>query len=108
MPLARLTSSSTMRTLATSRGLGPGRRGVHHPGERHREGRAAFRAAAVRGDGAAVALHHRLHDEEPEAGAGVAAADLGADAVEAIEDEAQVRAAHPDAVVLDPQLGLAV
>src|SRR5688572_6790745 len=99
MPWARFFSSSTMSSLAMDGRRLIGRGLIHgdpfdHPGQGDGEGRALVRARADRGDGAAVALDHRLHDEQPEARAGVAAAYFAPDAVEAIEDEAQVGAAH--------------
>ena len=46
--------------------------------------------------------------KSPRPGADATPPHLGADAVEAGEDEGQVRAAHPDAVVAHPHVGLAV
>src|SRR5688572_21577367 len=106
MPWARFFSSSTMSSLAmdgrrlVGRGLIRGHP-FDHPGQGDGEGRALVRARADRGDGAAVALDHRLHDEEPEAGTRVAAPDLAPDAVEAVEDEAQVGSAHAHPVIPD-------
>src|SRR3954465_9287897 len=104
MPLARFFSSSTMSSLAME--LGGALRdlrvlvrghALQHAGQRHRERRALVGPGAIGGAPPPVALDHGLHDEQAEPGAGVAAPDLAADAIEAIEDQAQVAAAHPDA-----------
>src|SRR5688500_14640077 len=108
MPRARCTSSSTSSTLA---GIGLHRRLfalVDDARQRDGERRAAVPARALGLDRAAMALRHRAHDEQAEAGARVTAADLRADAIEPVEDQPQVVPAHADALVLHAQRSLAV
>src|SRR5262245_41563062 len=65
-----------------------------------RERGAETSSRAVRAHGAAVRLDHRFHDEETEPRPRSRTANLGTDPIEAVEDEPQMRAVHPDALIL--------
>ena len=87
-PSARCASSSTtrMRAIARSRPHAAGARGA----QRHDEAAAGAAALAARHDAAALAPHQVAHDEEAEAEARGGALHVAPDAVEALEDLAQL------------------